>query len=76
MSVREIDGEVFLFDRSSSKMSALNKTASVIWNGMTKGLSEEQIADTICERFEVDRAVAGDDVAEFLRRLSEKKLVT
>ena len=52
-------------------MINLNSTGKVIWQGVEKGLSEDEIADKLVERFEVDHETAKSDVQRIIRKMQE-----
>lgn len=56
-------------------MVKLNKTGRAVWEGLSQGLSEDQIAEGIAERFEVDEATARRDVAVFVEKMREASLL-
>lgn len=53
----------------------LNETGSFIWNAITQGLEEEEIAKRITEEYEVDFDGALNAVRTLVARLKEAKLV-
>ena len=55
--------------KSFRGMISLNSTALQIWNGIERGLSEQEICDEICEKYEVSREKAADDVKKILNTL-------
>lgn len=52
-------------------MINLNSTGKVIWQGVENGLSEDEIADKLVERFEVDYETAKGDVQRIIRKMQE-----
>lgn len=52
-------------------MINLNSTGKVIWQGVENGLSEDEIADKLAERFEVDHETAKGDVQRIIRKMQE-----
>ena len=55
--------------KSFRGMISLNSTALQIWNGIERGLSEQEICDELCEKYEVSREKAADDVKKILDTL-------
>jgi hypothetical protein len=52
----------------------LNETAQVIWKALAAGKNETQIADELCDQFEVTRDEALRDVADLLTHLKREQL--
>jgi hypothetical protein len=50
-------------------MLKLNATAAEVWMGIEKGLSESDICDMICEKYEVEPSVAIVDVKKTVEEL-------
>ena len=61
--------------RSFRGMVQLNSTAADIWELIEKGCSELEICDAICEKFEVSREVAEQDVKKTLDMLSAQGII-
>lgn len=76
VSTRKIGDELFIFDRKLSKIHALNKVGTCIWESIHDGCSKKGITDRIIERFEVDRNSAENDLEEYISELLDKKLIT
>lgn len=76
VSIRKIGDELFIFDRKLSKIHALNKVGTCIWECIHEGCSKNEITDRIMERFEVDRNSAENDLEEYISELLDKKLIT
>lgn len=52
-------------------MIKLNSTGSDVWQGVTDGLSEEQIAEKLVEKYGVDLEKATSDVKEMIEKMKE-----
>lgn len=76
VSTRKIGDELFIFDRKLSKIHALNKVGTCIWECIHEGCSKNEITARIMERFEVDRNLAENDLEEYISELLDKKLIT
>ncbi len=61
-------------DSAGRQVYSLNQTGRVVWQGMEKSTVSE-IADVLCQRFEVDRASAVDDVNELITDLLRAGLI-
>ena len=53
----------------------LNTTAKLVWEGIDEGLTEQELAQRLMERYEVDEAKAVQSVARVLGKLRAAKLV-
>ena len=51
---------------------ALSETGALIWNLLEGGATEDDLVDAVCERYEVERDRAREDVLSFLRELSSR----
>lgn len=52
-------------------MINLNSTGRCIWQGVEKGLSEEEIVERILRKYEVEEDQAQKDVKEMLQKMYE-----
>ena len=50
-------------------MIKLNETGALLWKTLEQGGDLEALADALCAEYEVDRATAEADAAEFLDKL-------
>lgn len=55
--------------KSFRGMLKLNATAAEVWQGIEKGLSESQICDVLCEKYDVEPSVAICDVKKTVEEL-------
>lgn len=69
--VAHLDGEAVLLDLSSKRYFRLNATGAVIWQEIEAGRGRDEIADTLILRFDVDREVATQAVADLIGDLTE-----
>ena len=53
----------------------MNAVGAVIWQGIEGAASVDELADAVVREFAVDRAVASQDVAEFIDLLSARGLI-
>lgn len=77
---REIAGETFLVPigegaKKFSGLFALNELGAFVWDKLPEAESEEAIVDAVLEEYEVTREQAESDVAEFLGKLREMKII-
>ena len=77
---REIAGETFLVPigegaKKFSGLFALNELGAFVWDKLPESESEEAIVDAVLEEYEVTREQAESDVAEYLGKLREMKII-
>ena len=53
----------------------LNETANVIWEGLVKGLSPEEIAKSIVEEFEVSYENALTDINKMIEDMTKEGII-
>lgn len=56
-------------------MIKLNNTGKEIWQGLQEGLSEEQIAKKLQEKYQIDGEKAEQDTKEFVGKMLEMGFV-
>lgn len=69
-----MDGQTLIVPTSDADFHGLirgNKTVEVIVDCLERGATEEEIVNTLCERFDGDREMIRADVADVIRRLKE-----
>ncbi len=54
---------------------SLNETAAFLWVKIQSPFTREDLVEALLQEYEVDRELAGKDVDEFLRTLSEHKVL-
>jgi hypothetical protein len=72
---RLVEGELVVLDREHDLIHQLNKTATFIWQYCDGQRSAADIANAVCENFEVDEPTAIKEVIETLERLRDLDLV-
>ena len=55
--------------RTFHGMIKLNETGAEIWNGIQKGQDEKQIAEALCEKFEVTYEKAYEDTVAMVGKM-------
>jgi hypothetical protein len=75
LSVRSVDGEVIVLDRSLSQVHQLNATASFVWERCDSHHTAEEIAAAMLDAFEIDIDVARDAVAMALHQFDRLGLL-
>ena len=79
--LREVAGQAMVIATGEASkdfhgMIKLNDTGKEIWLGLQEGLTEEQIAINLQEKYEVDAAQAGEDVKAFVDKMKEAGFLT
>jgi PqqD family protein of HPr-rel-A system len=64
----------FAFDPTTGESYTLNATGLVVLEGLREGLTEEEVAARLVERFEVTDEEASRDVDDFLDHLRTFRL--
>ena len=72
---RLVEGEMVVLDREHDLIHQLNKTATFIWEHCEGQQSAAEIANAVCENFEVDEATAIREVIQTLERLQSLRLI-
>lgn len=70
-----VDGEVVLLDRRSGVYFGLNEIGSLIWQGLVKNLSVDEILTAIEKQYEVDRRTLLADLSRLLDTMQAKGLI-
>lgn len=72
---RLVEGELIILDRDRDLIHQFNKTATFIWEHCDGQQSAAEIANAVCENFEVDESTAIKEVIETLERLRDLQLI-
>ena len=75
LAVRDVEGEIVVFDRARGRVHQLNVTAAFVWSTLDGRTDSDAIAARVAERFAVERAVAARDVQTLLAQLGALSLV-
>jgi hypothetical protein len=75
LHTRLVDGEMIVLDREHDLIHQFNKTATFIWEHCDGQRSAAEVAQEICENFEVDEATAAKEVLETVERLENLELI-
>jgi Coenzyme PQQ synthesis protein D (PqqD) len=75
VSVKEIDGQLLVLDRTQGQLHELNATASYVWQRCDGHTDMAGIAAALAEAFDIDPATAARDVATILRQFETCRLV-
>ena len=68
-------GEVVILDEEDTQVCLLNKTAAMIWTLADGTRTMQEIAQHLCQRFEISHQEAMIDVQEFSTQLLEAGLI-
>ena len=69
------EGEGILVDLNTKKYFQLNETGVLVWRGLEKGLSLEEIVGQMTTAYDVTQEHAAESVSKLLDNLSAHRLV-
>ena len=72
---RLVEGELIILDREHDLIHQFNKTATFIWEHCDGHQSAAEIANAVCENFDVDEPTAIKEVIETLEKLRDLELI-
>lgn len=75
VSVKEIDGQTIVLDRSRDKLHELNATAGFIWRCCDGKTTVAEIAAATAREFDADPGMVEPDVAEIIGKLAGMHLI-
>jgi PqqD family protein of HPr-rel-A system len=75
VAARDIDGEVVVLDVATRQYHGLNRTAAVLWERLSDGATQHELARTLAESFDIGAEQASADAGRFLAVLRELDLV-
>jgi PqqD family protein of HPr-rel-A system len=75
LAVRDVGGEIVVFDRAGGRVHTLNPTAAFVWATLDGQTDSDAIAARVAERFAVESAVAVRDVQALLEQLTALNLL-
>ena len=76
--LREIAGEhlaIPVTAENSTDIVVLNPVSAILWTELETGKTLDELADKICENFDINRDEAKADITEFIDSLVEKNVV-
>jgi hypothetical protein len=73
---RVVNGEAVLVIPQEGQVKVLNEVGSRIWSLADGTRTIRQIAQSICEEYDVEQVQSENDVLAFIEQLLEKKLVS
>lgn len=71
IAARLLGGEMMIMSAVDSTFFSLDEVATVIWQAADGQTPLSQIADKICQEFDVDRQRAESDAGQFVDELSK-----
>lgn len=80
MIKREIAGDFFLVPAGDTVLEynglfAMNELAAFIWDALPDVDNETKITERVLKEYEIERATAEKDIAEFLEKLREYGII-
>lgn len=73
---RVVDNEAVLVLPDQGKVKVLNEVGAAIWEQIDGQRSIGEIAEKICEMYNIDLPTAGKDTTEFVAELADRQIVT
>ena len=73
---RIVDNEAIIFSEEGQWLHQLNNVGTEIWNMCDGTLTFAEIADKMCDKFEVEKEIVEADIQSFVEELSKKGLIT
>ena len=68
--------EIIALDADRDMYMAGNETTRTLWPLLVQGATREALVDELVSTYEVDAAVASDDVETFIQKLDAKGLLS
>ena len=79
--IREVAGQIMVIATGEASkdfhgMIKLNATGRDIWEGLQAGLSEDEIAGKLQDKYQIEESEAKADTAAFLNKMGEMGFLT
>ncbi len=74
-STKEVDNEIFVFNRECGKMYSFSEVGKIIWKKLEARSSTDDILQVVCAEYNIDTQQAREDVSTFLDSLSSRHLI-
>jgi hypothetical protein len=71
----ELEGEAVLLNLATKAYFRLNPTATVVWQGVERGLDRAALVAELCASFEVERDAASPELDRILGDLEARSLI-
>ncbi|MBN1578965.1 MAG: PqqD family protein [Chitinispirillaceae bacterium] len=75
LSMRKIDGEVFIYDRNKSLIHTFNETGALMWEAFEKGLEKKEMMERLLDAYDIDASTASADFDAFFSTLQTLGMV-
>ncbi|HEY9723742.1 MAG TPA: PqqD family protein [Oscillatoriaceae cyanobacterium] len=75
VAARVVDGETLILTPADSVLHTLNPVATRIWELLSEHRTLDALVAALTREYDVDRAVAEQDVRNLLTELAEKQIV-
>jgi hypothetical protein len=72
---RDIHDEIVALDTRGAVYLAVQGSGAVLWRLLADSTTREGMVEALVETYDIDSALAGDDVDEFLATLNERGLL-
>ena len=70
-----LSGEAVLLNLSDKSYYRLNETAAIVWAGLEKGESKEQILESLLAQYEIDADHAASEVDRVIDDMRSRNLI-
>ena len=72
---RQVGDEVVVLDLSTSQYLSANATAGLLWRGLERGATRDELIAELTQEYEVDADTAAADVDDFLADCRARDLI-
>lgn len=72
---KEIDEETIILNHKKNEFFILNKTGTFIWKKINGKNTEKKIAESLAEKYRINKKQALADTKEIIKKLLSKKLI-
>ncbi|MFP4418488.1 MAG: PqqD family protein [Fibrobacterota bacterium] len=76
VSTKEVDTEIFVFNRESGKMFSFSEVGKSIWKRLEHGSTIDDLLLAVTSDYDVEAPKARDDIKTFLDELCSKHLIS
>ena len=73
--LKRLDKEILLYDEKKDKIHVLNEPASIIWDMLSHGSTEQGICQKITSQFKVENNKALSDIQKTISGFKKLKLI-
>ena len=72
---KSIDGEAFLLNLKSGEYFGLNSTGALIWQAIESGQAEEEIVNSLVEKYQANKDEIIEDLQALVRELKSEQIL-